>query len=553
MKKILSYFIIGAIALGATSCKKILDINDNPNQPTSTTPELVLPAGIVGTASVANGYNTSFAYPGGFWANVYGFGGYGATVTLNYGTSDFAGPFQSSYDNLQDYQYIIDNTSDAGHVFANSIARIMKSYVYAKLVDNYNDVPYTEALKGVAVLTPKYDKAADIYMDLVNQLNTAITAITEGQARPFESAPLKVLGPADPMFGGSGTFDNHFANMDQWKRFANSIKLRLLVKMTDAPETVAFAATQFASFNTTLGLITDDAVVQPGYTKQGGRLSPVYNSLAADENNNRRVTSVLPTIYAYGFYDNGKLSDEGRGSVIYRSYPNTQRNQLGEDNLTEDVIPPTGSTAFYTGSDFDHPGLGAVKGPAQAQPLMLLAEAKFLLAEAIVKGKLTGSAESAFKAGITASFRYLYKNQTGVVDGSKSSLVPVDASGIAANGESAAYLDYLDQNPDSYLVDFKQAAGQAQQIEAIITQKYIALNEIAMDEAFAEYRRTSYPINVAGSSDPLYNMASKQSRATSPDKLITRVPYPQSEYNVNSGNVPQNINIFSAKVFWDIN
>jgi len=548
MKKILSYFIIGALALGATSCNKILDINDNPNSPTSTTPQVVLPQAIVSTAALANGYSQSFGYPGGFFANVYGFGGYGATVTLNYGTSDFAGPFQSSYDNAQDYQYIIDNSTDPTLVYPNAIARIMKSYVFAKLVDNYNDVPYTEALKGIAVLTPKYDKATDIYKDLVTQLNAAIAAITAGQAQPATSAPTKLVGSADPMFG---------ADMDKWKRFANSLKLRLLVKMASAPETLTFATTEFASFDNTLGLITDDAVVNPGYAKQSGRLAPVYNSLAADETNTRRVTSILPTIYVYSFYNGTKLLDAGRGGVIYRSYPNTQKNQLGQENLASSVIPPAGSTAFYTGADFDTPGLGAVKGPAQAQPVMLLAEAKFVQAEARLKGFIPGSAQDAFNFGITASFRYLYKNQTGVVDATRAEpgvttgVLP-DATAIPANGTSGALTKYRTDNA-SYLVHYESAVGAAQQLEAIITQKYIALNEIAHDEAFAEYRRTGWPRNAPTSTDPALNMASLQSRATSTDKLITRVPYPQSEYNVNSANVPQNVNIFTAKVFWDQN
>lgn len=537
MKKIFSYFIVGALAVGVTSCKKALDINDNPNNPTSSTPAVTLPAGIVGTASVNNNYSQSFGYPGGFFANVYGFGGYGATVTTNYGTSDFAGPFQQSYDNAQDYQYIIDNTSGASNVYFNSIARIMKSFVFSKLVDNYNDVPYTDALKGVGNLTPKYDKAADVYTALVKELDASIAAITAGQAQPSSSAPTKVLAPADPMFGGSD-------HMDDWKRFANTLKLRLLVKMAAVPETASFATTELASWSSTIGIITDDALVNPGYAKQGGRLAPIYNSLAADENGNRRVTSVLPTKYVFAFYNGGKLTDEGRGGVIYRSYPNTQTNQLGQENLASTVIPPAGSTAFYTGADFNTPGLGAVKGPSQGQVIMLLAEAKFIKAEAEARGLIGGgisAAKTDFEAGITASFRYLYKNQTNVVDGSKTTAL------------TTALADYKTANPSSYLVNFDLATTAAQRLEAIITQKYIALNEIAHDEAFAEFRRTTYPVSTTSTSNPITSFASIQSRATSPDKLITRVPYPQSEYNLNPSNVPQNINIYTAKVFWDLN
>ncbi len=529
MKKILAYIALGVFALSAGSCKKYLDINDNPNDPTSATPALVLPQALVGTGSLNVTYNSAFTYPGGFFSNVFGFGAYGPTVTVNYGATNFTGLWSSSYDNALDYQYVLDNTaSNPALIYSNAVARIMKAFVFSKLVDQYNDVPYSEALKGNALLTPKYDKAQDIYRDLVAQLNTAIANIITGQSSNATSA---IAASADPMFGG---------DMNRWKRFANSLKLRLLVKMAPVSELSSFARTEFAAFNNSIGIITDDALVNPGYVKQSGRLNPTYNLLAADENNNRRQTSALPTIWIYSFYDGQKLSDPGRGSVIFRNFPNTQKNQLGQDNLASTVIPPAGSTAWYTGTDFNTPGLGVAKGPSQGQVIMLLAEAQFLKAEAIARGYLTsGSAKTEFQAGVRGSFAYLFKNQSDVVDPSKD--------------VTAAVTKYYNDNALSPLVNFDLATTVEQQVEAIITQKYIAMNAIACDEAFAEYRRTDYPKVVKGSTNPLLTFASLQSVATSPDRLITRIAYPQSEYNLNGSNVPQNVNLYTAKIFWDLN
>lgn len=536
MKKVLTYIMIGSLAMGISSCKKTLDINDNPNNPTSSTPDLVLPQSLVGTGAMVSTYNNGLTYAGGFFANVYGVGGYGATVTVNYSSANFTALWTSAYDVAEDYQYVIDNTStDPSLANSNSIARIMKSFVFSKLVDQYSDVPYFEALKGAEFLTPKYDKGADIYKDLVAQLNLAIEQIEAGETA---EGVVSISGEADPMFGG---------DMVKWKRFANSLKLRLLVKMAAVPELSGFATTEFAAFDTTLGLIQDDALVNPGYTKQGGRLNPTYNLLAADENNNRRVTSAIPTDWIYSFYDGTKLEDESRGEVVFRNFPGTATNQLGQENLASNVIPPAGSTAWYTGADFNTPGLGAVKGPAQGQVIMMLAEAKFLEAEAMVRGYLPGDAGAAFDAGVTASFRYLYKDQTGVVNGDIPALVQA----------------YKTANAGRYLVDWSATASPAagdynmdvvqRRIEAIITQKYIAMNVINCDEAFAEFRRTNYPRIVNGSADPTLTFASLQSTSTSPDKLITRLPYPQVEYTLNQGNVPQNVNIFSEKIFWEVN
>ncbi len=527
--------MIGSLALGAASCKKTLDINDNPNSPTSATPSLVLPSALVGTGALVNAYSSALTYPGGFFANVYGFGGYGATVTINYSAANFGNLWNSVYDVAEDYQYVINNTSeDPTLAYSNSIARIMKSFVFSKLVDQYGDVPYSEALKGSEILTPKYDKAEDIYKDLVAQLNLALAQIKN--ADPTTTA--SILTTADPMFAG---------DMQRWSRFANTLKLRLLIKMAPVASLSGFATAEFAAFDNTIGVLQDDALVNPGYAKQAGRLNPTYNQLAADENNNRRVTSAIPTDWIYSFYDGTKLDDEGRGSVVFRNFPQTATNQLGQENLASTIIPPNGSTAWYTGADFNTPGLGAVKGPAQAQVIMLLAEAKLLQAEAIVRGYLPGDAAATFDAGVTASFRYLYKDQSNTVSGDIPALVGA----------------YKVANAGRYLADWSATATPAdadynkdvlqRRIEAIITQKYIAMNVINCDEAFSEFRRTGYPRIVNGSSNPVLTFASLQSTSSSPDKLIVRLPYPQVEYNLNQQNAPQNVNIFTQKIFWDLN
>jgi hypothetical protein len=60
---------------------------------------------------------------------------------------------------LNDYKYIIDNTEGKpAYIYFNAVARIMTSYMYAMLVDQYGDIPYTQALQGKGNISPKYDK-----------------------------------------------------------------------------------------------------------------------------------------------------------------------------------------------------------------------------------------------------------------------------------------------------------------------------------------------------------------------------------------------------------
>ncbi|RZK69814.1 MAG: SusD/RagB family nutrient-binding outer membrane lipoprotein [Pedobacter sp.] len=451
MKKILNTLLIFTIAVGFSSCKKYLDINENPNSPTTSSPALVLPQAIVGSASIINTYNTNFFYPGGFSANIYGVGGYGAAITYAYSASNFTGLFSSVYDNAVDYQYVIDNTAaNSSLAYSTSIARIMKALMFSKLVDQYNDVPYSEALKGNALLTPKYDKAEDIYKDLVSQLTLAIKTINDGQAGTVANT---VVASTDPLFKG---------DMNLWKQFANTVKLRLLIKMAGVPALNAYAKTELSALGTT-GFLSTDALVQPGYVKEAGRQSPGYNSLGFGSDNARAQSQQIPTKWILSFYTltgGGKLTDPGRGSVIYRGFPSTPTNQLGEENTTTSQVPPTGFSAWFTGVDANTPGLGVAKGPSQGQPIMLAAESRFLQAEAVVRGYITGTAKSLFEAGVKSSFNYLYLNQNGVVGTGKD----VDAD-VAT---------YFTANAGSRLANFDLALTDEQKIEAIITQKYIA-------------------------------------------------------------------------------
>ncbi len=114
----------------------------------------------------------------------------------------------------------------------------------------------------------------------------------------------------------------------------------------------------------------------------------------------------------------------------------------------------------------------------------------------------------------------------------------------------ADYNQYLADNAGSYLVNFPLATTPAQQTEAIITQKYIALNFINSQEAWNEYRRTKYPTISNLTSDPTKSFASTLSQSSRPDHLPTRILYPASEYSYNAANVPTGVSPYTSLIFW---
>lgn len=526
MKRKLIYSLIGlSLALG--SCSDYLDVNENPNSATSASASLVLPQALVTSAGLASSFNNCGAALGGYQANAGGFAGFGSFISYSFTSSDYAGLFSSSYSNLKDYQYVFQQTSSATDVYFHAAARTMKVFVYQKLVDTYNDVPYSDGVKGANSVTPKYDKASDIYKALILQCDTAIAEITAGQAAAV--SPIELTANTDPLFKG---------DINKWKRFANTLKLSLLIRGQKSTDLTAAVNAGFASFNTTVGVLVDDAIVNPGYLKQDGRQNPIWNTYAYPATGTT-VTgtgrSRIPTRWMLTFYNGSKLTDNARAGVIYRGGSSIATvNQLGNEISVPNA--PTGYPAWFTGTSTTTESLGVLKGPSQGMPILLAAEANFLLAEARLIGKVTGLAKASFDAGVVASFNYLYKSSTDAL-----------ASGKVPSTDAVAYQA---ANVGSYLANYNEATTDAQRLEAIITQKYIAVNMVNSDIGWNEYRRTGYPAIVNGSSNGTQTFASLVSTSTAADKLPTRVLYPTTEFSYNPSNVPSGVSAFTTKIFW---
>ena len=529
MKRRYILFLAGMVLLTLSSCKKFIDINDvNPNQAIYSTPELVLPQAMVYTAANSVAFNNYGSQLVGYRANGGGVSGWGAIITYNYTTTSFQGLWNNTYDNLNDYQYVLNSTTgDPVYAYYNAAAKIMKAYNFELLVNTYNDVPYFNAFKGAGNLQPAYDKAEDIYKDLGVQLDSAIYIINTAKAATGDNVPKALTAAADVVFGG---------NVDNWKRFANTIKLRLMVRGRGK---VTFANTTFDP----IGFVTDDVVVQPGYTKIAGKQNPQWNAFAYSEANAVRGVGgqYVPTPFILSFYDGTKIVDTGRGRVTYKNWSgnngiNTKKNQLG--NLNN---PATGETpnAWYIGTSATvYSQQGIYKGPDMAQPLMLAAQSYFLQAEAAVRGiaGVTGTPKALFESGITASYRYLYKNAAGTVRADRD---PVKTKN-----------DFIASNETNRLVNLDLATTNEEKIEAIVTQNYVSVNMILSHEGWFDFIRTGYPKIVANSTNATETFASVASQATTPNKLPTRILYPADEFRFNQNNVPKGVTQFSNKIFF---
>ena len=505
MKKI--FLILTTVSLVAgVGCKKgYLDVNTNPNQSTSADPSLVLPAALAVT--VAEWYPGSAAHSG--WMGSWAISGSYAISTIDFSTykmtTDFGdAQWQRIYDNLEDYQYIIDKASANNQPFLQGVGKIMKAYQFHHLVDLWDDVPYADALKGALSLRPAYSKGIDIYDSLFNEISSGINLI--------KIAPTTVKANSDIMFGGI---------QSKWVQFANTLRLRMLLRMSELASKPAFFQPNLdLTKNESEGFLTQDALVQPGYTNSAGKANPFWQRFY--DLSGGQVSSYgdfwAPSVFAVNFYKN---NSDPRLDREYAPVKNTTNTFVGST-----LGLPNGNPTNNLYSLF---GPGVLSGPNTGAVLMLAAESKFLQAEASVLGYIPGDAQTLYQEGITESFRYLGVEGVG--------------------GADTVYYQQTDK-PEVY---FPGATSVLDKQTIILRQKWAALNSINSFEAYADYRRFDY-LHTGNPpyAGPLGNTPLSVSPYIDIAKIPLRYKYPTSEYSKNPDNViaEGSIDHQAKKIWW---
>jgi hypothetical protein len=512
MKKNIVYlFTAGLMMLSSSSCSDYLDVNDSPNAPQygNIPPTLTLSAAETQTFRAITGDNQNFENSirssgmnqlGNLMMNSW-------AGNVNSVTNPYSDEFRSiitssfynsiwdwTYRNVANFQQIINYNSED---FDNhkAIAKILKSFYMQYMVDLYGDVPYSEAFKGQQDLYPAYDDDQQVYRGLITEIDEAIAMI--GNANSSDA----VVGGEDAMLGG---------NMNDWIKFANTIKLRILIRqsgLTDA-ETVTYINEQLDALSGA-AFIDADVTINPGYS--------TTTSLSQN-----------PFYGAYGYtITAGAVAN--RSTVVASEHAATELNSTSDPRRTRLWTTDGGDVVgIEQGADAeaapDNPSfLGpaiipvpvdgdVTEGSVMDGYVMTLSEAKLLLAEAAFRypGKFPGyDPKTLFEEGITASFTRL------------------GASGV-----------------DSYLASINSVQGYGwdattDKIQAIMTQKWIALMNVHAIESWIDYTRTGYPVT------PL---AITNSGVGKPKRLM----YPTSEYVSNSANVPQQTSatVFATGPFW---
>lgn len=495
-KIIKSIVVLLITTLIATSCNDYLDVNENPNNPSISTPRLTLP---FAQRDLAWLNATQMTYLGQYiaynwstpsnWSANQEFARY--TVNSSFYAAIFEQSYGSIFKNLTYVQNYEDPTGAVDYSTYKAISKTLKGFQYQYLVDLYGNVPYSEANLRAENMTPKYDDAQTVYKAVIDELTAAATMAL--------NVPINAEDPAtqDIIFGG---------DMRKWAQFANTIKLRMLVRLSNTNQD-AYIKEQIALINANgAGYITATVNANPGYSDNLYKQNPFYAYFKNPVTNAQtdRGDYTVASDYTINYLT---TTNDPRLSRLYA--PASASGAFkGAPQAT--TLPGTG----FTSNDCSKVGPGLLIGHTQNQPIMLLAEALLLQAEAIQRGYIPGGdagAKTKYEEAVRASFTQL--NVTNA---------------------AAAATAYLAQDRAN-----TSWASSANKIEAIITQKWVALNGTSSIELWIEKTRTGFPANL-----PM----PAEGGGVRPVRLL----YPGSEIARNAQNVPPQTSksAFTDNPFW---
>jgi hypothetical protein len=505
MKKIFRNIscVILLFSLMLSSCTKdFQEINTDPNNTPNALPQQLLAPALVSTVHLNMIRNRNFN---------------NELMQITVDMSDADGKvFRYDYrNNWSDYLYNgwyseLTNFKDLHKVASEplnynrsymAISLICQAWIYSLLTDTYGDVPFTESnMAREGILEPKFDRQRDIYIGILQFLEEANTLLKENDA---------IVASSDPVYNG---------NINGWRKFGNSLALRLLLRISGKAEVSTVAADK-------IRMIVDNPADYPIMTNNSESailewtgVAPYTSPFITVREQDFRGVSI-----ASFFIDNLVNWNDPRIDLSYGSGSPTLTNRWG-------IAPAQGAFAgvpsgYSPGNNppkksyfYSMTHNGGTGPTLQTEPLagmiMNYAELQFILAELALKGIITGDAESFYNNGVLSSISLWLPNWS----------VPVTT--------------YL-QNAD---MQWSTAVSFDDKMERIHLQKYYALFLNDLQQWF-EYRRTGHPVLPQG--DGLRNNGVMPARMSYPVYVQSTNP---TNYQIALEN--QGPDDISTQVWW---
>jgi Starch-binding associating with outer membrane/Susd and RagB outer membrane lipoprotein len=551
LNKIYKVASVVALVLSFAACSMFdLDVNKDPNNPTTATPSLLL-------TDIETNLMSNFAGLEGNLETFVGIMGTQATSRWDFQNSAFDGTWKDLYSrSFNNLGQLIDNAQSTNSPVYLGIAQTLRAYAGATMTDLWGDVPFSEASQAASDkknFYPKFDKDADIYTACLALLEEATTNLSK-------SSPVAVSG--DLIYGGDAA---------KWKRLATTMKLKLLMTGRKA---IPDANAKIQALLNAGGFISGGAddfkftfskdptsVRHPWYTGAytGGEFDYTYichqfimeplldldprarfyfrNQTVNKLNlNDATQRGTAPLGGEWGYVPTTRWVD----SLRSRGYDSLYINGIfGRDRGDATGIPADGSLrtlpgvypcgGFY-GSNLTKASIPAANAATGGGifPALTDVNVDYYKLEAILALNATGGLDSAK----TLFGNVIRKHISKVV----SFGLATDAASVSPTAAA------VDAYVAKWVARFNDASGNDAKLNVVMKQLWFSSYGNGF-EIYNAYRRTTYPNTIAELTSPSPKGAAS---------YIYRLPYPSSEINLNSSMTDgqKAVKYWIDKVFW---
>ncbi|UEG53486.1 SusD/RagB family nutrient-binding outer membrane lipoprotein [Mucilaginibacter daejeonensis] len=440
LNKILTLIVAAALVL--PSCQKdFQQINTDPNGTSNAQPQQLLAPALVNTLTInmlrSRNFNNELMQvtvdPGDSEGKVFRY-------DVKRTWADYT--WNGWYTQLMNFKDIYDIAArpEINNKAFMGIGQICQVWLFSLLTDTYGDIPYSQALKARdGNFSPAFDKQQDIYPDLFKRLEEANTLLTGAANVPSNS---------DPVFAG---------NASKWRKFGNSLYLRLLLRVSGKAEASAAVITKIKQIVDTnasdypIMVDNSDAAVLR-WTGVGALTSPFVGGVR--EQDWRALNIAEFFINNLNTWQDPRLVQFRWPIATYMgSYVGVPSGYTpGQGVVSKSYfLSTTSATTLMT-----DPLMGNI---------MNFSELQFILAEAATKGWISGSAANYYKNGVLTGITFWIPTYT----------TPIDTYMTAAD------------------INWNESLSLDGKMEKIHLQKYYSMFWTDFEQWF-EYRRTGHPI-----------------------------------------------------------
>ena len=497
---------LSTIALGlllTASCDSYLDINKDPNSPAeeNMTTEILMPAAEM---NLAGSYGDFMRITGGYYAQHYA-QTFGTSNYLDFSQFKMSATRSSgcytqlnsrALKNLNTAREIAKNNEDWGSYLATTVLR---AFIYQSLVDCYGELPYSEAF--TETVSPKYDDGKDIYAGVLAELDDALAKI---KGRESSKVATNFLFPDE--------------NAGAWIKFANAVKLKLMMREYDVVDVASKVGELIEEGN----FPTEDVAYAGCWKDESGAMSPFYAEEFSTAWGSTQI-NVVANVSIIGTM----LQKNANGDVIYED---PRLEAFFEKNGSGEYTGAISGTNFSTSKSYQSAyWCRPVASYDMPVYLITVSEIEFFIAEYYARQNNASEAEAHYNAAIEASCA------TAGVDGAET------------------VIDQFPYDNNNY----KKCIG---------ISKWIALAGTNNFEAWCEARRLNYPAFGTVQGSQMYNLKDDSSynpglyspgtlytpiqreSGVGDNQILERWPYAESS-SARNGNSPE-FPGYTTPIFW---